>query len=111
MVGWPIRAAIGLFQQAFYKTIGGMLLSWTKLSEVVIVVETQLNCRPLSYVEEDVQVTLLTPTSFLDQRSIRLPKQEPQREENKDLRRRAKYPGNAGPKSIYLLSENITTAK
>ena len=54
-------------------------------------VETQLNRRALSYVEDDVQLLLLTPSSFLFPRSIRLPKQEPLREDTADLRKRAKY--------------------
>ena len=86
--GGQFERLIGLFKRTFYKTIGGGLLSWTELSEVVLQVETQLNRRPLSYVEEDVQLPLLTPVSFLFQRSIRLPEQEPWREENVDLRRR-----------------------
>ena len=89
--GGQFERLIGLFKRAFYKTIGGGLLTWTELSEVVLEVETQLNRRPLSYVEEDVQLPLLTPASFLFQRSIRLPEQETWREENVDLRRRAKY--------------------
>lgn len=54
-------------------------------------VETHLNRRPLSYVEDDVQPPLLNPSSFLFQRSIRLPEQEPWREKTTDLRKRAKY--------------------
>ena len=64
--------------------------SWSELCEVVLDVETQLNRRPLSYVEGDVQLPLLTPSSFLFQRSIRLPEQEPWRKETTDLRKRAK---------------------
>ena len=67
------------------------MLSWSELCEVVLDVETQLNRRPLSYVEDDVQLPLLTPPSFLFQRFIRLPEQEPWREETTDLRKRAKY--------------------
>ena len=67
------------------------MLSWSELCEVVLDVETQLNRRPLSYVEDDVQLPLLTPSSFLFQRCIRLPEQEPWREETTDLRNRAKY--------------------
>ena len=89
--GGQFERLIGLFKRAFYKTIGGGLLSWTELCEVVIEVETQLNRRLLSYVEEDVQLPLLTRASYLFQRSIRLPEKEPWREENVDLRRRAKY--------------------
>ena len=67
------------------------MLSWSELCEVVLDVETQLNRRPLSYVEDDVQLPLLTPSSFLFQRSTRFPEQEPWREETTDLRKRAKY--------------------
>lgn len=89
--GGQFEGPSGLFKRAFNKTIGGGLLSRTELSEVFHEVETQLTRRPLSYVEDDVQLPLLTPASFLFQRSIRLPEQEPWREENVDLRRRAKY--------------------
>ena len=61
------------FKRAFYKVIGGGMLTWSDLSEVVLDVETHLNRRPLSYVKDDVQLPLLTPSSFLFQRSIRLP--------------------------------------
>ena len=61
------------------------------MSEVVLEVETQLNRRPLSYVEDDVQLPILTPAIFLFQRTNRLPEQEPWREENVDLRKRARY--------------------
>ena len=58
---------------------------------MVLEVETQLNRRPLSYVEDDVQFPMLTPASFLFQRTNRLPEQEHWREENVDLRKRAMY--------------------
>ena len=67
------------------------MLSWTELCKVVLEVETQLNQRPLSYVEDDVQLPLLTPASFLFQKSNHLPEREPWREEDVDLRKRAKY--------------------
>ena len=89
--GGQFERLVGVFKRAFYKTIGGGMLSWTELCEVVLEVETQLNRRPLSYVEEDVQLPLLTPASFLFQKSNRLPEREPWREEDVDLRKRAKY--------------------
>lgn len=67
------------------------MLSGSELCEVVLDVETQLNRRSLSYVEDDVQLPLLNKSSFLFQRSIRLPEQEPWREKTTDLRKRAKY--------------------
>ena len=54
-------------------------------------VETQLNHRTLSYVEDDVQLPLLSPSTLVLQRSVRLREQEPWREETTDLRKRAKY--------------------
>ena len=94
------------------------MLSWTELCEVVLEVETQLNRRPLSYVEDDIQFPLLTPASFLFQRTNRLPEQEPWREETVDLRKRAKYLRSckdalwkpAGPVSIWPHLENGITA-
>ena len=88
--GGQFKRLIGLFKRAFYKTFGGGLLSWTEVSKVVNEIQTQLNRCPLSYVEQDVQLPLLTPASLF-QRSICLPEQEPWREEKVDLRRQAKY--------------------
>ena len=89
--GGQFEGLVGLFKRAFYKTVGGGKLSRVELSEVVLEVETQLNRRPLSYVEDDVQLPVLTSASFLFQRANRLPELEPWREENRDLRKRAKH--------------------
>ena len=89
--GGQFERLVGVFKRAFYKPIGGGMLSWTELCKVVLEVETQLNRRPLSYVEDDVQLPLLTPASFLFQKSNCLPEREPWREEDVDLRKRAKY--------------------
>lgn len=66
----------------------GGLLFWSELNEVIMDVETQLNHRPLSYVEDDL---LLTPAFFLFQKSIHLPEREPWRQEDYHLRRWEKY--------------------
>ena len=63
--GGQFERLVGVFKRAFYKTIGGGMLSWTELCEVVLEVETQLNRRPSSYVEEDVHLLLFTSASFL----------------------------------------------
>ena len=67
------------------------MLTWPQLCEVVLEVNPQLNRCPLSYVEDDVQFPMLTPASFLFQRTNRLPEQQHRREENVDLQKRAKY--------------------
>ncbi|KAL9976578.1 hypothetical protein ACROYT_G013899 [Oculina patagonica] len=65
--------------------------SWSELCEVMLDVETELNLRPLSYVEDDLQLPLLTPSSFLFQRSLCLPEQEQLQEATADLQKHANY--------------------
>ena len=74
-----------------FKVIGGAKLSWLELSEVLLDIETQINRRPLSYMEEDVQFPTLTPESFIHQRSTQIPEQEAWRIKETDLRKRAKF--------------------
>ena len=62
--GGQFERLVGLFKRAFYKVIGGGMLRWSELSKVVLDVETHLNRRPLSYVEDDVQLPLLTRPPF-----------------------------------------------
>ena len=59
-----------LIAVAMYKTIEGASLNWAELDEVVLDVEIQVNLWPLSYVEDDVQLHVLTPSSYLFQRSV-----------------------------------------
>ena len=89
--GGQFERLIGLMKQAFYKTIGAASLSWDELTDVILDVEVQLNRRPLSYVDDDIQLPILTPAAFLFQRSNLLPEQQPWREEDINLRRREKY--------------------
>ena len=89
--GGQFERLIGVVKQALYKAIGGAKLTFNELSEVILDVEDQINCRPLSYVEDDIQLPVLTPWSFLFQGSILLPETEPWREGDIDLRKRAKY--------------------
>ena len=53
------------------------MLTWTELCEVVLDVEIALNNRPLCYVEDDIQLPVLTPNSLLFLRSNQLPELEP----------------------------------
>ena len=82
---------IGLFKSAFYKTIGNGTLRWAELEEVVLDAEVTLNNRPLTYLEEDVQLPVLTPNSMLHISSGYLPKLQPYHLPEKDLRKRAKF--------------------
>jgi hypothetical protein len=89
--GGQYERLIGLVKQAMYKSIGNGFLSWTELEDVILDVEVTLNNRPLSYVEEDVQLPLLTPNTLQFGRPNILPEQPEHQIENPDLRKRAKY--------------------
>ena len=67
------------------------MLRWEELQDVLLDVEINLNSRPLSYVEDDVQLPLLTPNSMLFLNSNVLPELQPYHIETADLRKRAKH--------------------
>ncbi len=81
---------VGLVKGALRKSIGKSLLTFTKLKEVLLDVEVALNNRPLSYVEDDIQMPLITPERMMRPQSNLLPELEPHLEENTSLRKRAK---------------------
>ena len=54
-------------------------------------IEVALNNRPLEYVEDDVQLPILTPSSLLQLQPNALPELEPSNIQDYDLRKRAKY--------------------
>jgi hypothetical protein len=70
--------------------IGHGNLKWNEL-EIIINVETTLNSWPLCYVEDDVQLPLLTPNSMLFGQPNLIPQQDPNAIEDRDLCKRAKY--------------------
>ena len=65
--------------------------SWNDLSELVLDVEVTMNGRPLSDLEEDVEMPVLTPNSMLYLRPNQLLESEPHQIQEPDLRSRAKY--------------------
>ena len=64
---------IGVFKSAFYKAVGNGTLSWNELSELVLDVEVTINGRTLDYLEEDVEMPVLTPSSMLYLRPNQVP--------------------------------------
>ena len=60
------------------------MLSWKELQEVLSDLETTLNNRPLSYLEDDPQLPVLTPSSVLFVNSNVLPELQPHRIETAD---------------------------
>ena len=64
---------IGLTKQSLYKSIGKSLLTRSELEEVLLDVEVNLNNRSLTYIEEDLECSVLTPNSMILGRDIKLP--------------------------------------
>ena len=89
--GGQFERIIGLTKQAMYKVIGNARLKLNELEEILLDAEITLNNRPLSYVEDDAQLPLLTPNMMLLGQKNALLEQELARIKDKDLRRRAKY--------------------
>ena len=65
--GGQFERLIGVVKASMYKATGGATLTWSELSELLLDVETQVNRHPLSYVEDDVELPILTPATFLYQ--------------------------------------------
>ena len=89
--GGQFERLIGLFKNSFYKSIGNGVLTWSELEEVVLDIETAINNRPLCYLEDDVQLPVLTPNSMLHTQPTYIPELEKHHIEEKDLRKRAKH--------------------
>ena len=91
--GGQFERLIGLVKGSLYKSVGNGLLSWKELQEVLLDVEVALNNRPLDYVEDDIKLPILTPSSLLHMQPNTLPELEPNRIQDYDLRKQAKYLG------------------
>ena len=79
----------GLVKQAFYKTVGKGNVKWNELEEIIIDIETT-NSRPLCYVEDDIELPLLTPNVMFGQPNV-IPQQDPSAIQDGELRKRAEY--------------------
>ena len=89
--GGQFERMVGLVKQTLYKNVGRASLTWDELADLLQDVELTLNNRPLGYVEDDVQMPVLTPNIMLfGQPNITL--EETNGEiDDRDLRRRARY--------------------
>ena len=82
---------IGLVKRALHKTIGNGCLRWNELQDILLHVEVALNCRPLTYLEDDIQMPILTPNAMMFVGSTFAPELAAHHLEDTDLRKRAKY--------------------
>ena len=90
--GGQFERLIRVVKQSLYKTVGRACLKRNELEEVILDLEIHLNNRPLSYVEDDIELPIITPNALMfgiapkhsvedDLSSI----------SDRDLRKRAKY--------------------
>ena len=77
---------VGLVKQSLYKTLGRSCLSCSELEEVILDIELALKNRPLSYVEDDVQLPILTPNVMMFIIPNHLPEEDADNMEDADLR-------------------------
>ena len=68
-----------------------VVVGWHELAEVILDVEITLNNRPLGYVEDDVQMPVLTTRVMLYGQPNQLPEEEAEAIEDVNLRKSAKY--------------------
>lgn len=89
--GGQFERMVGIVKRSLQKAIGNGFLTCTELEEVILDVEVTVNNWPLSCVEDDVQLPILTPNSLLFGQTNVLPELEPHHIEDRELRKRAKY--------------------
>lgn len=51
---------VGIIKNSLYKAIGSFNLTWFELEDVLLDVEVTINNRLLCYVEDDIELLLLT---------------------------------------------------
>ena len=78
---------MGVVKRALSESIGRAHLTWNELEEVLLDVQVALNNRSLSYVEDDVQLPVLTPCAMM----YGQPRRESTEEGDAHLRKRVKY--------------------
>ena len=89
--GGQFERLIAVVKLAMYKVIGEGFLTWDELAELTLDIEIEKNRRPLSYMEDDLELPTLFPATFLHQCSNHLPIEDTWRIESLDLRKCAKY--------------------
>lgn len=82
---------VGFVRRGLYKSIGGANLALSELEEVILDVEITLSSRPLTYLEDDVQLPILTPYAIMFSQPNQLPEDDLDASESKDLRKHARY--------------------
>ena len=82
--GGHFERLIGLTKQSLSKSQGKTSLSWNELESVLVDVEVNLNNRPLTYIEDDIEYPALTPNSMLLGSDIVMLEEDPEEEDDKN---------------------------
>ena len=80
-----------LVKKALHKKSGNGCLRWKGPQDILLDVEVALNCGPLTYLEDDIQMPTLTPNAMMFVGSMFAPELAPHHLEDADLRKWAKY--------------------
>ena len=75
---------IRLTKWSLFKSIGKSLLTWSELEEALLHDERNLNNWLLTYIEEDLEYSVLIPKSMILGRDIKLPDDSPEKEKFSD---------------------------
>ena len=67
---------MGFVKPCLYKITGRANLNQKEFEEIVLDIEVALNNRPLMYVEEDIQMPMLTPNTLLYGHPLLLPEED-----------------------------------
>ena len=89
--GGQFERLFGVVKQSFYKSMGRAYLTFGELEEVALEVEVAVNNRPLSYVEDDVELPVLTPNVMMHGLPNLLPEEDAESVEDVELRKRTRY--------------------
>ena len=74
-----------------FKVIRGEKPKFFELVEVMLDIEVALNNRPLSYMEDDLQFSVLTANVMMFGKDNLLPTERPNQIFDRDLRKRSRY--------------------
>ena len=92
--GGQFERLVGLMKQTMSKTFGKTKPSLDEFKSLMLDVETTINNRPLGYIEDDVQSTILTPNVMMFDYPVEIPHLDNIKEDldvTVDLKRRYKY--------------------
>ena len=105
--GGQFERIVGLVKQALYKAGGSSSLTWNMLQDLLLDVEVALNNRPLSYVENDPQLPVLTPNSLMFHRPNHIPTPDYQDIEGISLRKTAKQNRKVQGHDVEKMDERV----